>query len=363
MTDVFKILPEKERSKIKKEKMPNFSKPMLAYLTHTYFADENWLYERKFDGERCLVVKRGKKVTLKSRNDKNLNIQYPEIVTSFEKMDIPDCMLDGEVVAFKGKNTSFEKLQQRLGLKNPEDVKATGFHVYIYIFDILYVNDYNVMNLPLILRKKLIETLVRFKGYVRYSDHRRKNGLVYYKSACKKNWEGLVVKRADSPYQHRRSRDWLKFKCVSDQELVIGGYTDTQHSRIGFGSLLLGYYKADASGHAGLHYAGHVGTGFSDQTLRELIVKLKKIEIDKNPFVNGSKIDLRKTHFVKPKLVAEVGFTEWTRENRLRHPRFQGLRYDKAAKDVVQESVGEWIKKKELDILQARKKRSKNKKS
>ena len=128
MTDVFKILPEKERSKIKKEKMPNFSKPMLAYLTHTYFADENWLYERKFDGERCLVVKRGKKVTLKSRNDKNLNIQYPEIVTSFEKMDIPDCMLDGEVVAFKGKNTSFEKLQQRLGLKNPEDVKATGFH-------------------------------------------------------------------------------------------------------------------------------------------------------------------------------------------------------------------------------------------
>lgn len=345
MLEVFKILTPEEKIKIKKEKMPNFSKPMLAYLTHDYFDDPDWLYERKFDGERCLVIKRGKQVILKSRNDKNLNVQYPEIVQAFETMDIPDCMVDGEVVAFQGSETSFEKLQQRLGLKKPEDVAATGFHVYIYIFDMLYLHGYNITKLPLTMRKKLIKKTISFKGYIRYSAHRRKNGLAYFKSACKKGWEGLVVKNATSSYQHRRSQDWLKFKCVSNQELVIGGYTDPQHSRIGFGALLLGYYKDGT-----LQYAGHVGTGFSDQTLRELSQKLKKLETNKNPFMNGKDIDRSVTHFVKPILVAEIGFTEWTKDNRLRHPRFQGLRYDKAAKDVVQESVDELIYSKEIRI-------------
>jgi bifunctional non-homologous end joining protein LigD len=331
MKHYFDHLTSDERKKIKKEPMPSFVPLMLATLTDKYFSHPNWIFERKFDGIRCLVIKKGKKVTLKSRNNNIINVQYPELVQEFENLDLPDCILDGEIVAFQGKQTSFSKLQKRFGLISAEDARATGFKVYAYLFDILYIDGYNVTKLPLLSRKKLLKNLIPFKKHIRYSTHRAQAGEEIHKQACKKGWEGVLAKKSDSIYEHKRSSAWLKFKCVNEQELVIAGYTDPQGSRIGFGSLLMGYYK-----NGQLHYAGNVGTGFDDETLQQLHKKLKKLEIQKNPFVNGEFVQKR-THFVKPQLVAQIGFTEWTKGNKLRHPRFLGLRYDKPAKEVVKE--------------------------
>ena len=333
-----KFLTREEQKKLKKEAMPAFIPVMLAKLTHHPFSRPDWIYERKFDGERCLVFKRGTKITLKSRNDKNINAQFPELVKAFSKMDAPDFVIDGEVCAMKGSATSFERLQKRLGLTNPEQALATGFPVRIYVFDMLYLDGYDITKLPLLARKKLLKEFVPFKKPIFYSVHWLNDGVKYWHAACKKKWEGIMAKKSDSTYVHVRSPYWLKFKCTDEQELVIAGYTDPQHSRVGFGSLLLGYYKKGE-----LHYAGNVGTGFNDEFLETFGKKLQKIEIKKNPFVSAKKLDGKNIHFVKPQYVGEVGFSEWTRDNKLRHPRFLGLRYDKAAKDVTQESTAQLI--------------------
>ncbi len=331
MNSSLKKLPLELQKKIKKMKMPSFEQPMLATLTKNYFSDKDWIFERKFDGVRCLIFKNGNKVSLKSRNDKSLNTMYPEIQEAAQKLDVKQVILDGEVVAFKGKETSFSQLQRRLGITSAEKSLAVGVKVYIYIFDILYVDGYSLLDLPLMARKKILKESISFGGSLRYTTHQNTEGVKLRKLACKKGWEGLIAKRREGTYVHQRSLDWLKFKCVANQELVIGGYTQPRNSRVGFGALLMGYYQDGK-----LMYAGKVGTGFSDEYLQEFVKKLQAIEIKKNPFANFNVSELN-VHFVKPKYVAEIGFQEWTRDYKLRQGRFQGLRIDKKAEDVILE--------------------------
>lgn len=329
-----KLSPALKRTLVKKP-FPSFEVPMLCMLTKDYFSDPNWIFERKFDGERCFIYKNHAKVYLKSRNDKSLDPQYPEIRQAAARFKADQIILDGEVVAFKGKVTSFEKLQARIGLTSAKKALASGVRVHIYVFDILYFDGYELLKLPLMARKKILKQAVHFKDPIRYTIHKDAKGQEYFKVACKKFWEGLIAKRRDSQYVHIRSWDWRKFKCVADQELVVGGYTEPQRSRVGFGSLLLGYYKGKK-----FMFAGKVGTGFSDTFLRTFHKKLQKIETKKNPFSSQS-MEEPGVHFVKPIYVAEIGFEEWTKENLLRQPRFQGLRFDKSAKDVVKETPKE----------------------
>lgn len=332
MPKLLENLSKEEKLKIKKKEMPSFTPPMLAKLTRNFFSDPEWIFENKLDGERCLAFKKNNRVTLKSRNDKRLNISYPELVEAFEtQKNDHDFIVDGEIVAFQGKITSFSKLQARFGVISAEIARKTGVKVYYYIFDIIYLDGYDVTKLPLLERKTLLKQVISFKGPLRFSTHRSNYGIEYHQEACKKGLEGIIAKKKNSIYEHKRSSNWLKFKCVNEQELVIGGYTDPQGSRTGFGALLVGYYKNNA-----LHYAGKVGTGFNENTLQELAAKFKKLKTEKNPF-NTNDMITKHTHWLKPQLVAQIGFTEWTRDNKLRHPRYLGLRRDKKAKDVVKE--------------------------
>ena len=331
--DILKYLSQDDQKKLVHCEQPEWTEPMLAYLEHDLFFDKNWFYERKFDGERCLAFIAGNNVRLRSRNNKSLNASYPEIEQVLGQAVPFDCILDGEVVAFDGNETSFEKLQRRMQLHDRLEAIKTGVAVYYYVFDIIFADGYDVTHLPLKSRKKILREIVAFKGAIRYSVHRIANCEQYYNYACTSGWEGLMCKDPESSYAHVRSASWLKFKCVANQELVIGGYTDPQGSRIGFGALLLGYYDDKMN----LHYAGKVGTGFDDALLASLSSRLKSLEIKKCPFSSHETIKERTAHWVKPELVAEIGFTEWTADNKLRHPRFQGLRNDKAALDVRQE--------------------------
>jgi len=326
------LIPAQEKKLLKKIAMPLFIEPMKAKLTNDRFSDKNWIFEQKLDGERCLLFKKGKKVTLKSRNNKISNTSYPEIVIAGEKLTIPNCILDGEIVALTNNVSNFSLLQQRFGIKELTEPLAK-FPVYYYVFDILYYDNYLLTHLPLKTRKKILKTLIPFNKTICYVTHKETEGLQYYKQACTNKWEGLIAKKYNSSYVSKRSADWLKFKCINEQELVIGGYTNPKGSRIAFGALLLGYYEDNK-----LKYAGKVGTGFNETLLKELNVLFKKYEIITCPFTNYSD-RLTNVHWIKPVLVCEVRFTEWTRDNKLRHSSFLGLRRDKKAKEVIKEVV------------------------
>lgn len=321
-------------SKAKKKAFPSSIHPMLATLTKDYFFKNDWIYERKFDGERCIAMKKGKNVTLKSRNNLSLNTSYPEIKEALEKLiAVKSIILDGEVCAFHGKTTSFSQLQTRMHVADISTAKKSPIKVYYYIFDILYADDYDLTHLPLIERKHILKKVMRFKDPIRYTEYKFKTAMSYFTLACKKGWEGLIAKDINAPYYHKRSKAWLKFKCVANQELVIGGYTDPKGSRTGFGALLLGYYK-----NGKLHYAGKVGTGYDEATLKALSKEFKKIATTKCPFINYDD-PLKGINWVKPILVAEIAFENWTKHNKLRHARYQGLRRDKKAKNVRQEKT------------------------
>lgn len=330
MTDL--PLKTDQKEKLNKKKQPDWTNPMLAKLTHTVFSDKNWIFERKLDGERCLVFKKDNEINILSRNKINLNDTYPEIVAAIQKQDTKNFIIDGEVVAFKGKVTSFAELQHRMHLKDPDEIKESNTKIYYYVFDIIYYDRYDLSKMKLRERKNVLKRLFEYEDPIRFTPHRDEIGEKYFKEACKKGWEGLIAKKADGKYIHKRSSEWLKFKCVNQQEFVIGGYTDPQGERIGFGALLLGYYKNDK-----LQYAGKVGTGYDDETLKDLHQKLSEIEKIDPEFAKKNDLPSKNIHWVKPKYVAEVGFTEWTKNNKLRHPRYLGLRRDKQPEDVIQE--------------------------
>jgi bifunctional non-homologous end joining protein LigD len=301
--------------------VPDWVEPMKAVLTEERFSDPSWVFERKLDGLRCLAFKDARGVRMLSRNKLSYNERFPAIAHELEADPASDFVIDGEIVAFAHGKSTFETLQQR------------GEHpaqIYLYVFDILFAGGEDVGPLPWRERKALLRDTLRFDGPVRLTQHRNRDGEKLFREACKKGWEGLIAKRADAPYKHGRSRDWLKFKCGFEQELVVGGYTAPRGSRTDLGALLVGHYDDGT-----LRYAGKVGTGFTRATLHDLAGKLGKIERDDSPFADP--IRERDVTWVEPKLVAQIGFSEWTRDGRLRHPRFLGLRDDKAPEEVVRE--------------------------
>jgi bifunctional non-homologous end joining protein LigD len=303
--------------------------PMKAVLTDKPFTDPAWVFERKLDGERCGALRRHGRVTLLSRSGRVMDGTYPEIVDALS-IEGPDLLLDGEIVAFKGRQTSFERLQQRMGIREPDRARRSPVAVYYYIFDLLELDGDDVRPLPLLERKKALKRAVTFHGHLRYTPYRRRDGETAFVSACERGWEGVIAKRADSRYLPTRSRDWLKIKCAHSQEFVIGGWTAPRGSRERFGALLVGYYDRGK-----LRYAGKVGTGFDRRTLKHLGDELERRERSSSPFEAGDR--LRGAHWVEPELVAEVGFAEWTRDAKLRQPRYLGLRDDKAPREVVRE--------------------------
>ncbi len=294
---------------------------MKAVLTDARFSDPAWVFERKLDGIRCVAIKGEGEVRLRSRNHLSLNERFPEVAAALEADAADDFAVDGEVVAFEGSRTSFARLQQR---------GERGAAVYFYVFDIVHLAGFDTTALPLRARKALLRHALEFHRPLRFTPHRNREGEALYREACRRGWEGLIAKRVDSPYTHGRSRDWLKLKCSAEQELVIGGFTPPRGSRTELGALLLGYYE-DGS----LRYAGKVGTGFTRATLRDLAERLRPLQRDSSPFAN--ELRERAATWVEPRLVAQVGFSEWTRDGRLRHPRFLGLREDKAPEEVVRE--------------------------
>jgi DNA ligase D-like protein (predicted ligase) len=306
--------------------------PMLATLTDDRFDDPNWIYERKLDGVRAIAARDNGGTTLFSRNHKPMDATYPELVTELGRRGPKRFVADGEIVAFDGKQTSFAKLQGRIQLHARADIDRVGIPVYLYLFDLLVLGDQDVGTLPLRERKRLLRDAFDFGGALRLSAHRNGGGTAYYRQACERGWEGLIAKRADARYHAGRSSDWLKFKCVREQEMVIGGFTDPQGSRTGFGALLLGYYEGRR-----LRYAGKVGTGYSRRMLGELRGKLDGLARSRSPFTD--QVREAHTHWVRPELVAQIGFSEWTTDGRLRHPRFVGLRTDKSATEVVREEA------------------------
>jgi bifunctional non-homologous end joining protein LigD len=306
--------------------------PELATLTKDRFFDPAWMYERKFDGERCLAYRDRDGVALMTRNRQRVNSTYPELAAALAAQRAADFVIDGEVVAFDGDTTSFSRLQQRLGVRNPPEHLIAAVPVVYYLFDVLRADGDDARNLPLRERKRVLRALLSFGGPLRFTTHRVAGAKAYWDQACGRGWEGLVVKRADSPYRSGRSRDWLKFKCENSQEFVIGGFTDPRGSREGFGALLIGYF--DAAGR--LVYAGKVGTGFDSSTLAALLQAMSGLEQPKPPFDRGA-LPRAGVHWIRPELVGEVGFSEWTSAGQLRHPRYLGLRRDKEARAVVRE--------------------------
>ena len=310
---------------------PGWREPMLAVRTDDRFSDPDWLYERKLDGVRAIASRDRGTTTVWSRNHKSMNASYPELVEALGKHGPRKFVVDGEIVAFEDGQTSFAALQPRIHLVDPDRVRASRVQVFYYLFDALDLDGEDLTSKPLRERKQRLRDAFAFTDPLRYSQHRGEDGEAYYRQACERGWEGLIAKRADGPYKHGRSPDWLKFKCVRDQEFVVGGFTDPKGARRGFGALLVGYYDRGK-----LRYAGKVGTGYSERVLAELRSTMDGLAQKKSPFAD--KVREAGTHWVRPDLVVEVGFTEWTNDGRLRHPRFTGVRTDKTATEVVRES-------------------------
>lgn len=309
---------------------PHWIAPELASLTTHYFSDKEWIYEEKFDGIRCIAICQKGKVSLYSRNHNLINGAFPEIVEALEKSAKTDFVIDGEIVTLDKGISNFSKLQNRFGILNLSRLKGERSPVTFFVFDMLFWKDTSLIKVPLLERKKMLKEHLSFNKKIRYTKHIKEKGLEYYKRACKQGYEGIIAKRAASLYYSKRTRDWLKFKCSKGQELVIGGYTEPQGSRIGFGALLVGYFDKKE-----FKYAGKVGTGYDFELLEKLSAKLKRLETKRCPFAHPPRE--KNAHYVRPTLVCEVDFTEWTKDGKLRHPRFKGLRNDKSAKSVTRE--------------------------
>jgi bifunctional non-homologous end joining protein LigD len=303
---------------------------MLATLTDRRDFGDDWLLERKLDGERCVGRKVGREVHLESRSGKDLTSTYPEVRSAVAAQHHQDLLLDGEVVAFDGEQTSFTRLQQRLGAARPSSELVDKYPVVYCVFDLLQVDGEDLTSRPLLERRARLMT-IQTSPALQHTEAWRDNAQGRFADACRSGWEGLIAKRADAPYTAGRSKNWLKLKCVWEQEFVVAGYTDPGGARSDFGALLVGYYEQ-----GNLRYAGKVGTGYSNATLQDLGSRLRKLHAAGPAFVDARPVP-RGAHWTKPVLVAQIGFAEWTNDGRLRQPRFLGLRDDKSPADVVRE--------------------------
>ena len=294
---------------------PTTAGAMKAVLTPERFSDPEWIFERKLDGIRCVAIRDGGAVKLLSRNDLSMNGRYPEIAEALDGQERTRFVVDGEVVAADGTFAGLAEGRPRL----------------YYVFDVLWLDGEDVRDRPLRERKAILRDALRWDDPIRMTSYRVEAGEELFAQACAEGWEGVIAKRFDSPYTSKRSKDWLKFKCEQGQELVIGGYTAPRGSRTDLGALLVGVYDGDE-----LRYAGKVGTGFNRATLRDLAERLEPLRREDSPFVDAPRF--RDATWVEPELVGQIGFAEWTSAGRLRHPRFQGLRFDKPASKVVREA-------------------------
>jgi len=323
--------------------MPRIVKPMLATLVDEPFDDEEWLYELKFDGYRAVAFVEGGKVRLVSRNQNEFTHAYPELSAIASAVQGERVVLDGEICALDEQGrSSFSLMQQRTGLSGGEARKIRNSRpdipIVYYAFDLLYLDGYSLLRVNLEERKELLREILRPSALVRYSES-FDDGMGLYKAAKERGLEGIIAKKRNSCYIEKRSSEWLKIKITQTTEAVIGGYTDPRGSRENFGSLVLGQYD----GKGKLIHVGQAGSGFTYKSHEEMWKKLHAIETKKNPFANKVEA-LRQTHWVEPKLVAQIKFTEWTHEGekggmKMRAPVFQGLRTDKDPKECRFEQV------------------------
>jgi bifunctional non-homologous end joining protein LigD len=300
----------------------------LAKLVDEAPEGPEWLHEQKFDGYRILADKDGKKVALLSRRFNDWTAQFPSVVDAVAALPCKRALIDGEVAAvLPDGRTSFQALQNAFS--------GTGANLAYFVFDLLALDGDDLTQLPLVERKARLKKLLGKKpGLIRYSDHVEGSGREFFELACKQGLEGIVSKRRDSKYTGGRGGAWLKTKCILRQELVIGGYTDPEGARTHIGALLVGYHEDGK-----LVYAGKVGTGFTQKLLVQLKGLLEPLEAKACPFSPEPPRAWTGPgrHWVQPKLVGEVAFSEWTADGRLRHPSFQGLREDKRATEVIRE--------------------------
>ena len=294
MTPAIDGMPRDIADRLREQSGPQWRPPMLATLTEDRFSDPEWIFERKFDGIRLLAFRDGDRVWLRSRNDLALENRYPEIVDALAAQSCQAFAIDGEVVAFDGRRTSFERLQGRSGIHDAAAARASQIAVYYYVFDLLHLDGNDTTGLPQTWRKRLLRRALTFDDPLRFTTHRVAAGEKMYEQACRRGDEGVVAKRADATYVSGRSPSWLKFKCVRDQEFVVGGYTAPKGSRVALGALLVGYYDGDD-----FVYAGKVGTGFTEKVLRELRDRLGELTVTQSPFDKGQPKE-RDANWVRP---------------------------------------------------------------
>jgi bifunctional non-homologous end joining protein LigD len=292
---------------------PDWVVPMAATLTEERFTGPDWIFERKLDGIRLLAFKQGQTVRLYSRN--RLEQHNPAIADAIAQLPAKDAILDGEVTGIWGPPT----------LRDADKGHRLAYHV----FDLLWLNGRDLMDLPLVERRGILASLPLRRPLERVPEVTEPEP---WELARTEGWEGVIAKRRDSPYEHRRSPHWLKMKVEASQELVVGGFTDPQGTRHGLGALLVGYFEKND-----FVFAGKVGTGFDNKMLVDLRAKLDAIEIDKPPFTKAVGLPRIRAHWVRPKIVVQVAFTEWTVYGKLRHPRLLGIRIDKSPREVVRE--------------------------
>jgi ATP-dependent DNA ligase len=286
--------------------LPDWMEPMAATLTQERFVAPGWVFERKLDGIRLLAFKRGPDVRLLSRNRLSKNAAYPAIAAAVAIMPVEDAILDGEATGF------WHEQDEEL----------------YHIFDLPWLDGRDLTPLPLAARRELLE-LLSFESPLRLVE--RLADEAPWERACREGWEGVIAKREDAPYEHRRSPHWLKMKCEATQELVVGGFTEPQGSRIGLGALLLGYFDG-----TDFVFAGRVGTGFGTKLLLDLRRRLGALEVPRPPFTKAVNLP-RHAHWVRPEVVVQVAFIEWTRHGKMRHPHLLGVRDDKPAAAVTRE--------------------------
>jgi bifunctional non-homologous end joining protein LigD len=304
--------------------------PQLATLVKAPPSGDEWLHEIKYDGYRIGCRVRAGRVRLISRTGKDWTTAFPEIVAAAAELKSDNLLLDGEVaMVLADGRTSFQALQ------NAFTGQASRRTLVYFVFDVLRDGDERVARLPLVERKERLRRLIGGgkSGRLRYSEHVEGNGEAFFAQACRIGLEGIISKLAGEPHRRGRSRDWVKTKCILRQEFVIGGFTEPEGSRAGIGALLIGYYEGER-----LVFAGKVGTGFSQAVALDLRKRLESIERARSPFDPPPAGALGRTaHWVAPRLVAEVMFTEWTGDGKIRHPSFQGLRADKKPRAVIRE--------------------------
>lgn len=323
--EVFAPVKETREGGKTKSLNPNeFIKPMLASPTKKIFNDPDWVFELKWDGYRMISHIKDGKVNTYSRNGISYNQKFAAITEELSQIPF-DCVIDGEVVLMdKNGKTDFQKLQKY-------DPKKTEGTLKYYVFDLLHLNGLDTISLPLLERKSLLPEILEDSDQILYCDHIEAMGPTLYKRAIDAGMEGVMAKKADAEYvPGYRSKNWLKIKSVNTEETIICGYTDSNSGGSLFGSLILGLYKEGK-----LTYVGNCGTGYSTSEQKELLKKFKDIAIDKNPFEKKISLKGRKPNWIKPELICEVKFSEWTNSNLMRHPVYKGLRYDKEVEEVV----------------------------